>query len=321
MSVTAKPDLTGCTFRPAVEADRSAILALFNHVMAHMPRTPEEYAWQYDQGPAGPAALRLIDCGGRLVALYAGTRKRLWVHGRIVPCVMIQDVLTDPDFRGRGFLNYMAASFLSEMRADGLAGYGFPNKAAENSLPRAGWTRLMPLPTRHAKTSGGADKAAAAILEAVAQFDRETGAIWKDAGLGIGVYRDKAFLAWRYSRPGVAYHRFFIGGDRGYLVLKVFDRPDRRVVHICDLVVRKTARELLPAVLAAIHGFAAEKDASVITCWMPEAHPYASAFAGAGFASDEGEDRFVYVTGSADLWPELSEASAWHLTQADNDMY
>jgi GNAT superfamily N-acetyltransferase len=320
MSLRAAPDLTKCVMRPAGPDDRAAVLDLFNHVMAHMPRTEEEYTWQYESGPAGPAALRVIECEGCVVSLYVGTRKRLWVHGQAVPCVMVQDVMTHPDFRGRGFLNYMANRFLEEIRDAGLAGFTFPNKQSENSFRRTGWTELMPIPLRITATDASAS-AANSELEPVEEFTRETAGIWAASGLGIGVQRDRAFLAWRYARPNSTYHRFWIGGDVGYLVLKVHSDIDRRVVHVCDLVVRETARGLLSAVLEGVHAFAAAQEAPTVTCWMPDFHPYATAFAAAGFARDETNNRYAFVTGSPDLLARLADATAWHFSQADNDIY
>ena len=305
--------------RPASAADRPAILELFNVVMAHMPRTAEDYAWQYERGPAGPADLRIIECGGRVVSLYVGTRKTLWLRGRKLPCTMVQDVVTHPDFRGRGFLNHLASSFLAEMRLAGLAGLTFPNKMSENSFRRAGWTDLMPIPLRVAAT--GVPALPGSVLEPVEQFTDETADLWAASGLAIGLLRDLAFLTWRYAKPLAVYRRFWIGGDAGFLVLKVFDGSDRRVVHVCDLVVREEARDLLPAVLAAVHAFAAEKGAVALTCWVPDAHPYATAFSKAGFAPDRTSNRFVFVAGPPDELPQLADAGAWHLSQADNDMY
>ena len=320
MSTRSLPDLTSCVMRPACADDRAQVLDFFNQIMSHMKRTPDEYVWQYESGPAGPAEQRIIECEGRIVSVYVGTRKRLWVHGRTVPCVMVQDVMTHPDFRGSGFLNHMARSFLAEMQAAGLCGFTFPNKLSENSFRRSGWTELMPIPLRIAATDILAT-AANSALEPVEQFSRDTADIWVTSGLGIGVLRDRAFLEWRYARPQAAYRRFWIDGDAGYLVLKIYDRGDRRVVHVCDLVVSEAARGLLPGILEGVHAFAAEHKAATLTCWVPDAHPYAAAFAASGFARDYTNDRFAFVTGNPDLLPQLSRPEAWHLTQADNDLY
>src|SRR4030095_1860066 len=97
--------------RPAGAADKSAILALINVIQPHLPWSAEHYDWQLVQGPAGPAEVRVVECDDTLVSLYVGTRKHLWVDGEIRSGIMVQDVLTHPNYRGKGMLNALARSF------------------------------------------------------------------------------------------------------------------------------------------------------------------------------------------------------------------
>jgi len=313
-------DLSGCLVRPATEEDLASLLDLMRLVIPHDPRTLDYCRWQYLQGPAGQAAMRVIECDGRPVALYVGTRKRLWVDGRVMPCFMVQDVLTHPDFRGRGFLNHLAGCFLADMNEADIPGFTFPNKLSENSFRRIGWTELMPVPLRlaAARPAVSGDESA---LQPVDAFGAEAGAIWETAGLRVGVLRDAAFLNWRYARPGTVYHRFLIAEGQGFLVLKVFDRGGKRIVHICDLVMRESARGRLPSVLAAVHAFSHNQKAELVTCWLPDGHPYGVAYADSGFAGDPGNDRFSFTHGNPSLLPTLRQPDAWHLSQADNDIY
>jgi len=320
MSTSRPADLSGCQERPGTEADLPGLLELMGVVLPHDPRSLAYCRWQFLEGPAGPAAMRIIESEGRPVSLYVGTQKLLWVDGRVMPCFMIQDVLTHPDFRGRGFLNHMARAFLAEMNETGIPGFTFPNKLSENSFRRTAWTELMPIPLRLAATRADA-VTAEFLLNPVESFGAEAAAIWAAAGLRIGVLRDAAFLNWRYARPKAVYHRSLIDGDQGFMVLKVYDRGTSRVVHICDLVVRAAARRLLLAVLTQVHAFAASHGAGQITCWLPEGHPYGEAFAAAGFARDASNDRVAFTHGAPALLPTLSQAAAWHFSQADNDIY
>jgi len=320
MSGSRPADLSGCLQRAGTADDLPSLLDLMKVVLPHDPRSLDYCRWQFLEGPAGPAALRLIESDGKPVSLYVGTRKPLWIDGEVRPCFMIQDVLTHPDFRGRGFLNHMARRFLEEMGEVDMPGFTFPNKQSENSFRRTAWTELMPIPLRLATPRADA-VADGTLLLPVDSFGAEAGAIWAAAGLRVGVLRDAAFLNWRYSRPQAVYHRSLIAGDQGFMVLKVYDRPDRRVVHICDLVVREGARHRLPAVLTAIHAFAAAHAAAQVTCWLPDGHPYGAAFAEAGFARDPDNDRFSFTHGGPSLLPTLRQPANWHLSQADNDIY
>jgi hypothetical protein len=306
------------TIRSATASDKLAILGLINAIQPHIPWTVEQYDWQLTRGPAGPAEIRVVECNGNLVSLYVGTRKHLWVRGQTYSCVMVQDVLTHPDYRGRGMLNAMASSFLSEIRARNECAYTFPNKLSENSFRRSGWTELMPVPALECDATA-AQTSSDPLLE-VPTFDVSIDSIWPDAGISVGVSRNAAYLNWRYERPGNLYRRFLVS-DVGFLILKLYDRGTQKVMHICDFVLRKRARGLCKPTLAAAQYLAAQSGATQLTCWIPVGHPYRQDFEAFGFARDSKNDRFIFTTGPATLLPVLTTASHWHLSQGDSDVY
>ena len=304
--------------RPATAGDKSAVLALINTVQPHVPWSSEQYDWQLTRGPAGLAEVRVAECDGILVSLYVGTRKLLWVNGEIRPCVMVQDVLTHPNYRGRGMLNALTASFLSEMRERNECGYTFPNKLSENSFRRSGWHELSPVPALECDAilqDGGLD-----LAVEVSAFTSSVDAIWPDAGIAVGVMRTAEFLNWRYSRPSNVYRRFIIP-DVGFLVLKPYDRGTQKIVHICDLVLRESARALCKPILSFVKSFAMQSGAALLTAWVPIGHPYRHAYEEVGFARDTKNDRFIFTTGPASLLSTISNKSRWHLSQGDSDVY
>lgn len=308
--------------RAASAADKLAVLELINLVQPHLPWRPEDYDWQLLQGPTGPAEVRIIEAAGRVVSLYVGTRKHLWVNGQVHRGIMVQDVLTHPEFRGRGFLNGMAASFLSEMRARGDYGYTFPNKLSENSFRRTGWTELTGIPAlQQDLTESARSTPRAALLSEIARFDRSVDDIWPNSGINIGVLRNADYLGWRYGRPRTQYRRFRIKDGAGFLVLKLYDRGDSKVMHVCDLVLRAEARDLCGPVLAEVRALASGAGATLLTAWLPQGHPYRQAFESAGLAPDRSNDRFAFITGPQDILPQLAAASSWHLSQGDSDVY
>jgi len=314
---------TEWSMRAATPADKPAVLALINHIQPHIPWSAAHYDWQFLQGPAGPAEVRIIEADGRVVSLYVGTRKSLWVDGRVRPGIMVQDVLTHPDYRGRGFLNSMASAFLAEMRGRGDCGYTFPNKLSENSFRRSGWTELTGIPALQAAIDPSAGRPAPrdGLLQEIGSFEPAVDAIWREAGIPVGVLRDAAYLNWRYGRPDTTYRRFLINKDRGYLVLKLYDRGDSKVMHICDLVLRANARDLCDDVLVAVRALATGLGAGLLTAWLPEGHIYRPRFAAAGLQPDLTNDRFAFTTGPADVLDRLSKRSFWHLSQGDSDVY
>lgn len=312
------------SIRAAGPADKPAILALINFIQPHIPWSSEHYDWQFFQGPAGRAEVRIIEADDRVVSLYVGTRKNLWVDGTVRRGIMVQDVLTHPEYRGRGFLNGMAAAFLAEMRAWGDCGYTFPNKLSENSFRRTGWTELSRIPALQlnlASRAGGKSAPTSDRLTEVAMFEPSVGAIWQAAELRVGAMRDAAYLNWRYGRPQAKYRRFLIDGDRGYLVLKLYDRGESKVMHICDLVLRADARQLCDAVLSDVRMLAANAEATLLTAWLPVGHAYRPQFEATGLMPDETNDRFAFATGPDAVLGTLAQPSHWHLSQGDSDVY
>jgi hypothetical protein len=318
----SKVDQKNVAIRAAGPADKPAVLALINLIQPHIPWSSEHYDWQFLEGPAGPAEVRIIEADDRVVSLYVGTRKNLWIDGAVVRGIMVQDVLTHPEYRGRGFLNGMAAAFLAEMREWGDYGYTFPNKLSENSFRRTGWTELMRIPALQLALSGSGGKAiSGGGLSEIARFDSSVDAIWRNAGLRIGALRDASHLNWRYGRPQTKYRRFLIDNDRGFVVLKLYDRGDSKVMHVCDLVLRADARQSCAKVLAEVRATAIGAGAGLLTAWLPAGHPYRSQFEAAGLLPDPSNDRFAFTTGPEHALGLLATSSNWHITQGDSDVY
>jgi hypothetical protein len=304
--------------RPATAADKSAILALINVIQPHIPWSAEHYDWQFARGPAGPAEIRVVECDDTLVSLYVGTRKPLWVDGKIESGIMVQDVLTHPSYRGKGMLNALATSFLSEMQERRECGYTFPNKLSENSFRRSGWNELMPVPALECNVVSQ-DSFGVSAIE-VSAFDSSIDTIWPNAGIQIGVARNAQYLNWRYERPDTVYRKFVVP-DVGFFILKSYDRGTQKVVHICDLILHEHARDQCRPILDSVKSLAAQSGASLLTCWVPPNHPYRQTFEDVGFVRDTKNDRFVFTTGPVALLPTLTNVSHWHFSQGDSDVY
>ncbi|MBK8169276.1 MAG: GNAT family N-acetyltransferase [Sandaracinaceae bacterium] len=305
--------------RLARSDDEAAILALINRVQPHAPWTQAHYDWQFKHGPAGAPILRVIDCEGLIAGFLAVSRRHVWVDGKIYDGFLMQDGMTDPTFRGRGFFNMLATALRDGLVGTDLVGLMFPNKHSENSFRRTGWTELMKVPLRVAHAQGLTKDLS--LLQPVPAFNSDVLAIWKDAGFSVGVLRSPEYLNWRYGIPGATYYRFMIDGDAGFAVLKVYDRGGSRVVNLCDFVVRKGERGRIAEFLDEVHAFAQQHGAAEVQALVDARNPYAAAFEAKGFALDLSQDRFIFTDGPADVLPRLSSASAWHISQADNDVY
>lgn len=318
------PDLTGCTVKKGSPGDAAGVLKLINQIQPHLPWSREHFMWQY-YGDLGEEStiLYLVLSGERVVSMFAAVKKRFCFRGELKDGYMIQEVMTHPDFRGpRGLLRHLIEWSRGDSDEMGSYMYGFPNKLSENSYRRMGWRELGRVPARTMKPVRIEPHEESCLVEGVEQFDERADSIWNGAELEIGVCRDAHFLNWRYARPDTEYLRFYLDRDRGFLVLKLYEAEDgSKVLHLLDLVVERTARELIRPALEFTSNFAVEKQAGRVTAWLFEGHPYAEGFDAGGLRLDPDHDRFVLVRPPGEDFSEILQTGAWHLTQGDSDVY
>ena len=306
----------------AAPKDEAALLALVNLIQPHVPWTRAHLYWQFFDLPAGPAKLYVIRDGEAIVSLYAAIPQIFEIDGHSLEARMVQDVMTHPDFRGRGFLHYLAGLCLEDIKQSGSAGYTFPNDRSEKSFRRGGWSKLCEVPHRSKDLSGRGYSGGSLRIELLDEFFGEWATeVWHVAGLGVGVRRDARFLNWRYSKPDNQYYKFRIEGDRGLFVLKLYSDGDSSVLHILELVLRLQERDLLPEVLGFCFDFAARHGARTATAWLPNGHPYAPQLDAAGLVINPPRKRFMFVHARAAYASRIEDSTAWHLTQGDSDVY
>lgn len=314
----------------ATAEDADDILALINVVQPHVPWTRAHLSWQFFETPAGPSLVYLLrDQGSRLVALYAAVTQVARVAGREYPARMVQDVMTHPDYRGRGFLHRLGALCIEDMGRDNAIGYTFPNEQSEKSFRRLGWTELCAVPHREKSVqpkvrAGVRGIRQPDIRQIDGPFDPAVSEIWVASGFPVGVRRDAAFLNWRYRKPGATYHRFLIGEGAGILVLKLYQGDQGRVVHICECLLREVERTRVRVPVNDALGFAElfahRHQATLLTAWLPTSHPYASTFDDHGLTLTE-QSRYMFVRAPTECRPAVEDLNLWHVSQGDSDVY
>ncbi|MFN2513769.1 MAG: GNAT family N-acetyltransferase [Pyrinomonadaceae bacterium] len=306
----------------ATSQDEAALLGLINLVQPHVPWTRAHLYWQFFDLPAGPAKLYVIREGAAIVSLYAAIPQILEVDGHLLEARMVQDVMTHPDFRGRGFLHHLASLCLEDISQSKSVGYTFPNDRSEKSFRRGGWSELCKVPHRSKDLSGEVhSRSIVRIDPLVERFGDWATELWGVAGLSVGIRRDAQFLNWRYEKPGNEYHKFLIADDRGVLVVKFYSDGVSKVLHILELVLRTRDRDLLPEVLAFCFHFAAMHGALTVTAWLPSGHPYATQLDAAGLVIKPMRERFVFVHAPAAYASRVEDSTVWHLTQGDSDVF
>ncbi|MDH3288853.1 MAG: GNAT family N-acetyltransferase [Betaproteobacteria bacterium] len=306
----------------AAREDLAGLVELRRACMPHVAATPNLLAWQWLDNPSGQARIYVIRDRGRIVSMYQAIQQRVRFGGAVRAARMIQDVMTLPDYRGRGYLHAQAWRCLDDMTAAGEVGYTFPNQQSERSFRRTGWIELgrVPLRTRTiAPAAPAAPQGPRVVLREVDRFDEAATRIWQQSGLPCGVHRDAEYLNWRYRKPDCHYARFIVGDNAGILVLKRYAEGDRVIVHICELVAPADAGELVTAALAAAEHHAQRLGTSELTCWLPAGHPHEPAYEAAGFGLQQ-LDRYIFATAN-DAGGLPTDSSAWHFSQGDSDVY
>jgi len=313
-------DLEKYSVRQGTREDADLVVLLINRVQPNDLWTREYFMWQYFGLSIGSTYLYLIFHNQDLVALYAAVGKQCNILGEVRDSLMIQDVMTHPEHRGQGFLNYLTTLCIKTIKSNGLYAYTFPNKLSENSFRRSGWSELGIVPLREKMVILDSVKSNIKI-DRVEEFDQRVEKIWGNSGLYIGVNRDRSFLNWRYSRPNTFYFKFLIQDKNGYLVLKLFENQNVRILHILDFVLVSSAVDSILATLQFVSEFASSNNVKKITCWLAKEHPYAKFFDEVGLNLVSEHDRFSFVMAPEKDLEAFSRLSHWHLTQGDSDIY
>lgn len=187
---------------PYEAGKRGAVLDLLERVWGERP-DEEEFAWWFEQAPAGPALLALAEDGGRVVGVASMSLLRCRVGGaeRIVP--MPLQVATDPDYRGRGIFTTLERANEESAAARGCTtGVTFPNAASRPIfLGALGWRPLWrgrvwlrpPLPPLRAGRLR------------IEHVERAPAGVEELAGRCDGQIVDAELLDWRYLRSPRAY--------------------------------------------------------------------------------------------------------------------
>ncbi|OFZ80476.1 MAG: hypothetical protein A2583_14340 [Bdellovibrionales bacterium RIFOXYD1_FULL_53_11] len=318
-------DLDDVTIVKLTKDDSALMLDLINRIQPDIPWTPEHLEWQFFSPPAGHARLYGIkNYNGGLVAMYAAIAQQIRLENKLIPARMIQDVMTHPDYRGRGFLHHLAERCRDDMKKAGETGYTFPNEKSEKSFRRSGWTEICTVPIRKKslnKPTGSSWLPYSNIIPCTSGLNDSASSIWDSSGLSTGVHRNATYLNWRYGKPGVKYSRFMVGSDNGYLVLKLYDGDSFKALHICDLVTKENRRNCIGDMLGFCEQFALQNGATELTAWLPEAHPYSPDLNKAGLPVSGNHKRFVFVLPGTEQAKNLANSGLWHLTQGDSDVY
>ncbi len=258
--------------RPAVPADRPALLAVFRAAFG-ADASADEWAWKYDRNP-NPAVSAVAVVDGRIGGFYGGFGTRYRGAGGDFPGVSAVDVMTDPAVRKLGrhaVFRDLGEAYCRLNRDAGAPFYfGFPHERhrvlGERLLgyrsvePAGEWTRPLGEPgligrlrtrLRRRRASAGLSAGHAALAERL------------HARPGWRSDRSRATLDWRFSRPGAAYLVRELPGpggtSRGYAAVRVV--ADRALLVDLEVADESSGAvfDLLDDVAEAVRGTGAAR--------------------------------------------------------------
>jgi hypothetical protein len=301
--------------------DANSILELINLVQPKIPWSHDYLEWQFFKCPDGPAIIYGIkNLEGKLLAIYCAVAKKIQFYNKEIKGRMIQDVMTHPDYRGRGFLHLLSNICLGDLKKKTEFGYTFPNEKSENSFRRNNWTELCSIPIRIKSLKKNLEfRPKLEITNLDGNFAKNISSIWENSGIKIGVKRDAQFLNWRYNKPSAKYYKFILNLNEGFLILKIFNERNKNFLHICDLVVREDKKQIILDALQFSEYFGKINNCKFITSWSSKNHFYSEYYDNLNMniipISRYG---FVYFN---NRFKNFKNSEMWYLSQGDSDVY
>jgi GNAT superfamily N-acetyltransferase len=309
-------------------SDTTELLALYRALYPTLGWSADYLRWQYFDNPAGIARVWVARDHDRIVATYAAIPHQLCIDGETGLGWRVQDVLTHPEYRGRGLyhaLSEAAKEFLFDARYP--LNFTFPNERSHRAFVRMGWRAAFRIPlrvcVRAAESQGPARPARVSSID---RFSREEARVAEShvRRHGFGLDRSAAYLNWRYvANPKGRYaaFRLALGDAEAIVVLKVFQREDgSRWCHLVDTFQSEASAELAHNIVHHWTAVAAAHSCGFLSCWGTSGSGLEPFLATSGFAAPPDFDRWLVLDANADL-RQYSEEHRWHLAMGDSDVF
>lgn len=291
----------------------------------------ESMKWQYFDNPVGEACCWVAWDSQRIVANYTAIPHRMHLKGKLATGWRVQNVVTDPDYQGRGLyaaLSHLACEFL--MTPDFPLNFTFPNENSHPMFLKCGWINPNRIPLW---ILDGVQKRSfqkiSAIANPIQYFGEDEEEIWHAYARTIdyAIDRSAAYLNWRYlANPTAKYFPFRLNvkGKTLILVLKYYDRENgERWAHICDWFTDEPNPLVAESAVGFALNFALSLGCKALSCWNFPGNTLEPALLANGFVLQKELTRWqVLNANSKELnVTEVSSPQRWHLTMGDTDVY
>ena len=313
--------------RMAYRKDMIPLLEFFQKSYPTLGWTKEFMKWQYFDNPAGEAKIWVCYDGKRLIGSVTALPHLVWVRNRKVIGYRIQDVLTDPDYRGQSIyrrLSMACYSFL-DSEEEGVH-FTFPNEKSDRVFREAGWSSVgeIPLwavrPIKYRKK--GIQPQESHLLETFSIAEENVWTYYRSAGF-LGIDKNASFLNWKYiNNPRARYQCYKVDQAQSSIVVvlkKFHDATGNILLHLCDLFYSRFEADELINVLSFTHERAAAEKASVITTWIAPNNELASLMSSVGFKYSPVVSRSYFLRSSNAR--AHSFFPCWNIRMGDSDVY
>ena len=344
------------------DGDEEGIFNLIKAVYPSMPWNRDQWMrfwhWMYQENPAGPAKIYLVEEQGKIVAHRAHILVDLKVGNEIMKACQNIDFMVHPDSKYRG-LFLLERRALREAEEEGLhISFGFPTVAARPGFMKAGYFEIAfmrpmikffnlknVVQTRihnkylaklcavtaspllrtiyRARTSPAIE---GLKITQVPSFDDRVNELWakvSDSHQIIRV-RSKQYLDWRYGAPDVEYTIYLAEKGEvvlGYIVLRCAQLDTFKQGRIYDIV--GYTEEIIHCLVSKAVEHFRKEGADCVYCNMLANETHFRALKNNGFISAPFTKRSWF--GAYSSAPSIPKASVedyrnWFIQLGDSDL-
>ncbi len=295
----------GCTVRPYRPGDEDCIASLLESIYG-ISMNREEWKWKYTRAPAGDSIIVVAVSDGRIVGHVACIPCRVAVDGSPIAAFTGVDAMVSADQRGKGVFNDMEICLNEHFRASGAKLlFSFANPASGGILTSRGirdricdvesltriirpFTALVNRVRVRAVRGAGSGSSSGTFelppfptavigsvrLDETDEFGPEMDTFWHAACSlhRVSVWRDAAYLTWRYLEHPTRSYRVIIvridGEVAGYFVLGTLDVGFRKG-FLVDLVLGEEQDHVIDTVTGRVTDYFRKAGIESVTTWLP----------------------------------------------------
>lgn len=142
---------TSYTVRRYRPEDREQVYALYDavHGQAMGDKCRTHWVWEYERNPyvRDHAFIWAAEADGRVVGVHPSIPIMLYARGERRRALWSVDLMTHPDWRGRGIFKALTERLLEESREEGITAYlVIPNRNSGPLLRKRGWFDIKTFP-------------------------------------------------------------------------------------------------------------------------------------------------------------------------------